>query len=428
MQNSNWAVALGFVIACAACGKGELKVDSSNNGRDDGGQTVFDAGRDDGGFTPMPDGSMPSDMRTASDMSTDNTDGGGSTDAASCADVACGFGATCVGGMCQCDDGLVGDPMVGCSLENPCADVDCPAGASCNPDGSCSCDPFFDDDGAGGCDPQPPAADLAARTRTDVCDLWTSTYQRASDEFWMLEPVDDCDPGVLHTEEQREALHRASVFRQLVGLYPVSTANDRLGPNQECATMHAATGMGLNHEPPMTWECYTQAGAGAAGSSNLALGVRNPAGTVALYVGDSGVRSLGHRRWVFNPGMARTAFGHRGSYGCMYSFDGGRSHNPEFVAYPAPGFFPRDAVLGYWSVSGGASYSDDHTVTITNLSDDSDVPVSDVYSPVFGFLPSTLAWSVDTRNLALDTDYQVTIADAQGTTVLEYTTTLIGCP
>ena len=343
-----------------------------------------------------------------------------------CMEADCGPGAGCVDNVCTCDDGLLGDPTVGCSPADPCDGVDCPAGSSCNTDGSCSCDPFFNGDPATGCEPTPPAADLSARSVQDVCDIWTDSFQRSSNDTWMIEPVDACDRGRLHPDELRQALHTTSRFRMIVGLYPVSLSEPTVVTTQECATMHAATNMGLNHTPPNTWNCFTQEGYQGCSSSNLARGINNPAGTVALYVADNGVPSLGHRRWVFNPRMGETAFGHRGSYGAMYSFNMNRSHNPDFVAFPAPGPFPRNALGGKWSIHGGASYNDQHTVTITNMGDGSDVPASNITSPVFGNLASTLAWDVSTPPAGAT--YRIRIEDDAGALVREYDTTLVDCP
>lgn len=428
MTKPNRSLLVCVLSALALVGCGKLEVNQNrptpNDQQGDAGQAA----------DVSADGSI-ADVRDPRDTGATGDDGGGD-DATSgedagmdvaltCADITCGENATCADGACSCDDGFFGDPDTGCAMENPCADVECPAGSSCVADGSCACDPFFADQG-GACEPRQPALP-ANRTATEVCDIWTSTYDRSSPDFWMIEPTEQCDPGVLHPEEQRAALHRTSVYRLLVGLYPVSLAGDRVVAQQECSMMMDANNA-INHEPPMNWACYTDGGAGAAGSSNLALGVRNPAGTVDLYIADPGTPSLGHRRWIFNPSMGVTAFGHKGSGGCMYSFGGGRSHDPEYVAYPAPGPFPRAAIGGKWSISGGGNYQADFAVTITNMSDMSDVPVSNITAPAFGFLPSTLSWDVNTSQLPVDTDYQVTIEDANGAMVQQYVTHLVNCP
>jgi hypothetical protein len=417
-------------LLLAACGGGELDIKLGDSGvdpvRPDTGALPNNSANtlnSDMG-TPPGDMSGPNNVITSPDM-TDPLD---MAPPPMCDPADCGSGASCQNNVCTCDDGLFGNPLEGCSPMDPCANVSCPAGSSCNPDGTCSCDPFFSGDVATGCVPTPPAADLSARSNGDVCAIWEDQYQRSSQDFFLLDPVDECDPGRLHPEELRQALHTTSRYRMLVGLHPVSLAAGRIENTQQCATMHEATNQGLNHTPPNTWTCFTQEGYSGCSSSNLAGGIRSPAGTVGLYVADNGIASLGHRRWVLNPRMGATAFGHRGQYGAMYAFDTSRSHNPDFVAYPAPGPFPRAAIGGKWSIHGGGSYSDQHVVTVTNMGDGSDVPVSNITAPVFGNLASTLSWTVSTGGLPLETTYRVTINDSGGALVREYDTTLIACP
>lgn len=428
-----------FVGLVASCGSGDLDIKTGANnatpGDDMVGSTPNNGTMPDMGVPPTRD--MSPNNLPLPDMD-DNNVPGEDMDTPDmrppmCDPADCGPGASCQNNVCTCDDGLLGDPLVGCSVVDPCENVSCAAGASCNPDGSCSCDPFFSGDPTTGCDPTVPAADLSARSAADVCAIWTDQYQRSSPDFWMIEPDanDACDPGRLHPEELRNALHRTSQYRMLVGLHPVSLAAGSIETTQDCAMMHDANnsgGLSLDHNPPQSWNCYTQAGANGCGSSNLAGGINQPAGTVGLYVADNNVPSLGHRRWVFNPRMGQTAFGHKGRFGAMYAFDGSRNHNVAYVAYPAPGPFPRGAISGKWSIHGGASYQADFDVEITNLGDMSDVPVSNITAPVFGNLASTLAWDVNTNSLPVDTTYRITIRDGGGAMVQQYETTLVDCP
>jgi hypothetical protein len=93
----------------------------------------------------------------------------------------------------------------------------------------------------------------------------------------------------------------------------------------------------------------------AAGSSNLCMGVYLP-DSVWLYMDDSGseLSEVGHRRWILNPTMGKTAFGHVGSYSAMYAFDTSNTTAPlkEYAAWPN-GVFPVNLLNGYlsWSVS-----------------------------------------------------------------------------
>lgn len=105
--------------------------------------------------------------------------------------------------------------------------------------------------------------------------------------------------------------------------------------------------------------CYTNEGAGSAGSSNLALGVRSAADSVDLYVDDGAIRSLGHRRWVLNPYMGETSFGLKPPASCMFSFSMSGSGRGSMVAWPPPGYAPVMGANGAWSFA-----SSTHRVTM----------------------------------------------------------------
>ncbi len=343
-----------------------------------------------------------------------------------CANVTCGANAMCDAGMCMCLTGFIGDANAGCTPADPCASVTCPYGATCS-GGVCACDAGFNDDGNGGCTQVTPG-DTANRTRMEVCTKWSTDVALQASETWQVEPVDMCDPGVMHPDRQTDALRRASLYRWLVGLPAVTSDASRVQMVQECATTLAAQNSGLTHNIPDTYACYTQLAAQGAGSSNLAQGVTNPAGTVDLYVGDRGVASLGHRRWVLNPGMGRTAFGHRGRYSCMYAFDRSGSANPDYVAYPAPGFFPNQALSGQWSFgSTKYGFNAQTTVTITKVSDGTPLTVSNVNVPGGGYGIQVVAWTVS--GLEMDVEYEITVDGLTGNlgSTVTYRTTITNC-
>lgn len=348
----------------------------------------------------------------------------------SCEGVTCGANSTCDKGSCRCDAGYVKVNME-CVLDdsNPCDNVTCNTGAICK-NGNCECAPGFMGDGQT-CTPINPG-DTAARTEQQVCDRWKQDRVNQSTKMWQTEPNDQCEPGVLDAVMQEDAIRRTSLFRWLVGLGPVTTKPNYLTITQACATTLAAHNQGLSHSIDMSYTCYSSEAQQGAGSSNLALGRNHPADSVDLYVGDRGVRSLGHRRWVFNPGMGATGFGQRGRYSCMYSFDrGGQGPNPDYVAYPAAGFFPRAALIGYWSfASAKYRFDSNTTVSIKRVSDNQPVTVSDVYIPGGGYGQPTLAWNVATNDVQTGTEYEVTIDNLTGSagTTVVYRVTLSDCP
>lgn len=109
--------------------------------------------------------------------------------------------------------------------------------------------------------------------------------------------------------------------------------------------------------PGVTDEQYEK-GRKGAGQSNLFAGQVDPVGCVDGWMEDSdpsNIDRVGHRRWILNPSMGRSAFGHHGKYAAMYAFDRSNSDVPDWdvVAYPARGYMPVNFFGGRhaWSVS-----------------------------------------------------------------------------
>lgn len=369
-----------------------------------------------------PDNSNPNNANNSNPNNVNNTNNVGPDP---CEMVTCGTQAQCVEGACECNQGFVGDPTVECTPADPCANVDCSYGASCA-QGVCSCDPGFDDDGSGGCVQQTPG-DTAARTAQEVCDRWAQDFPTQATQTFQVDPIDTCDPGVIHPDVQQDALRRVSLHRWLVGLGPVTSLQSQMLNVQSCATTLAAESAGLTHNIPMSYACYSSEAAAGAGSSNLAFGVSNPASSVDLYIRDLGVRSLGHRRWIFNPRMGATAFGQRGSYSCMYSFDSSASSDADFVAYPAPGPYPSAALGGHWSFGSTKHGLTNATVEMTRVSDGSAVEVNDVYTPGGNYGIRVVAWQP--VNFENDVEYEITIDNLTGQngTSVTYRTQVVSC-
>lgn len=186
------------------------------------------------------------------------------------------------------------------------------------------------------CVPEAPEI-FQTRTQAEVCARWTSDFQNVSPE-WQSTSNDACDVGVVPTAALENALRRTNLYRWLAGLAPVTLAENLYEQQQACAVVLKALGY-LDHFPPASAPCYTQAGYSGASSSNIAYGT-GLADAVDLFLGDQNVDSLGHRRWVLNPTALTTQFGHKQSFTCMYSFSTGGSHNPPFVSWPPPGYIP----------------------------------------------------------------------------------------
>lgn len=199
-----------------------------------------------------------------------------------------------------------------------------------------------------GCAPDAPEP-FRSRSEADICSRWQADHQAVYPEWESLDDEDPCDPGVVPAAALDNALLRTNLYRWLAGSDPVVLDDDRFETQQACAVIQDAQGY-LDHHPGESSPCYTPEGAAGAGSSNLAFGA-GLAGSVDLYVGDNGVPSLGHRRWLLNPTATTTQFGHKSSWSCMYSFSMDGSASPSFVAWPPPGYVPESAARGTFSFS-----------------------------------------------------------------------------
>lgn len=419
----SWRVGIvGLALFGVGCG-GELKYGQADDAPAD--QSADAQPRVDMSNS-MPDmtSSPPPDQAQELDMASPTPDQGGGDP---CAQLTCGANSTCQRDRCVCDAGFTGNPKVGCTPADPCAAVTCPRGGICE-QGTCACGPGFEGDGSS-CSPISPG-DTALRTEQEVCTRWNDERAPRATTQWQVEPLDDCDWGVLHPEVVSDAQRRLNLYRWLVGLGPVGISENAQKITQACSTTLAATNTGLSHSIDTSYTCYTPEAKQGAGSSNLASGVSRPADSVDLYIGDRGVPSLGHRRWVFNPPMGLTGFGQRGRYSCMYSFDRSVNTSVDYVAYPAPGFFPQAAVLGQWSFSSGKYRFDaSTTVTIKKVSDGATIPVTGVNSPGGGYGQPTLAWTVKSTDAPVGEELEVTIDNLKGTagTTVTYRVTLAAC-
>ncbi len=179
----------------------------------------------------------------------------------------------------------------------------------------------------------------------EVCERYVSDRAQLQEGVWSG-AVASCAAGTMDSEWQERALLSTNLYRWLAGLEPFTLDTSVHAAQQECALMMHANGA-LSHGPPPTWACYTQAGAQAAGSSNIAT---TPAvQAVDLYMADPGnATTLGHRRWILSSWIGSTAFGSTNGFSCMRTAGFG-SGGPVFTAWPPPGFYPVDLNEVTWS-------------------------------------------------------------------------------
>lgn len=189
---------------------------------------------------------------------------------------------------------------------------------------------------------------------TGVCERYNADMADVAEGMWTGD-VETCDPGDMSTEWREKALKVTNLVRWLAGLPPSVLSTSSNAALQECALMMTANRT-LNHSPPSDWDCYTSAGAGAAGSSNLAMGAA--VGAIGDYMNDlRNYSTYGHRRWILSHGLDTVGFGSTDRYSCMQVLHMPGGSDPTYVAWPPPGQFPIQAEdwLGrHWTIQSNA--------------------------------------------------------------------------
>lgn len=324
-----------------------------------------------------------------------------------------GFGVDAVSGIdAGPDAGGPGDAAPDVAPDGPCADVECADGQVCA-DGVCGCPDGTVPLGRTCVEPDPDHP--LTRTDAHVCERWTADYAERAARVY-TPGSGRCDPGSLDGDAHDDAMRRLNLYRWLVGLEPAGVDWGHQELAQYAAVVYDVNGA-ISHDLDASWTCYTPEAADAADSSNIALGYRSAAATIDGYVGDTGVPSLGHRRWCLHPDLDDVGFGHHGSGGAMWAHGSSpKNVRMPYVAYPPPGPVPASIAEGEWSFSTDRGLRG-ATVAVVDLSTDSEVPITPVYKDE-GYGQDTIGWTMPGRPSPGDR-YEVSVVAPGGEWVYE---------
>lgn len=268
--------------------------------------------------------------------------------------------------------------------------------------------------GPPGASAEPAPAPVAAATaaagdhhidnwdRSQVRRAWQNRMKDNLDtpSGWLgvaLDPV--CQWGAPSAEAQAATRESVNFVRAMAGLDPIGFRQKLSDQAQKAAVMMDAQGA-LSHDPPSSWACWTEAGAKAAGRSNLILtsGTLTAGGVVETYMDDKGSTNkvAGHRRWILNPKSEKFGHGMTDQADALYvigPLDAG-NRNPRWVPWPTAGWFPtRLQPAGRWSLSSGDDDADFSHATVVVRHGGKRLDVRR-YQPVNGYGKPTLVFQV----------------------------------
>lgn len=240
-----------------------------------------------------------------------------------------------------------------------------------------------------------------------------------------------CNPGIVRSAEQQEAIAYVNEIRALHNLPPVMHDPSHDEHTRRAALIIVANDH-LSHNPPNNLLCWSPEGALGSQKSNLAWAARlddqPQKGFTTEYMidswwKDSAVDLVGHRRWLLDPFLQKVSFGRvdRPGSASTYSVTGvalwviddertapAGGSLPDFVAYPFE-HYPADLFNAGLSMSFSAIVDKenywanqnvdlaDATVTITDSSG-TPLQVRNLMgaNDAFG-VPNCLIWDADVQ-------------------------------
>lgn len=133
--------------------------------------------------------------------------------------------------------------------------------------------------------------------------------------LYTVEPdVANCKAGTLSDGEKQKALATVNTIRALHNL-PAVTYDSSSDAAVTAAALIMTANNVLTHSPTSDLHCYSSLGVSGAGSSNLyKTSGQNmtsvlSATPIEAFLTDVGIDTLGHRRWILDPFLSKTAFG-----------------------------------------------------------------------------------------------------------------------
>jgi uncharacterized protein YkwD len=274
------------------------------------------------------------------------------------------------------------------------------------------------------------AARVAGVQRDEATALYRTHYlaYRSAAAGW-TGSIADCNAGALSAQYTDAMALLVNYYRKMAGVQPIAFDGELSSKSQAAALMMSANEQ-LNHSPPSSWRCYSDDGAKAAGSSNLALygGYDADFHGLIMQMEDPGDGNwfVGHRRWILYPQTQHMGIGqippddtHMAAT-VLWIFDPEHIWDERppvrdgYVAWPPPGYAPAPTVYPRWSYShADADFS---AATVAMRLDGQPVSISSTKYDHQGFGEHTLIWTPDLGSALTDGKehtVNVTVSDVE---------------
>jgi len=265
---------------------------------------------------------------------------------------------------------------------------------------------------------------------SDVCTRWKADRADLSEGTWTGN-VASCTPGDMGATAHANAMRLVNLYRWLAALPPVTTDPTHDASDQACALMMRANNM-ISHMPDSTWTCYTADGATGASNSNVSSG---PAvSSVDLYMIDPGnATTIGHRRLVLSNSLGPIGIGGTDKASCMWTLSGTGKAGKQWMAWPAAGVIPLQAVVQArgmsvdstgWTVMSDSINLANAQVTVTVDGAAQPVTVTQLdanYGSRYAIRFNPTGWTTQAGKT-----YSVAVANIP--TPINYTVQIVDCP
>ena len=223
-----------------------------------------------------------------------------------------------------------------------------------------------------------------------------------------------CDSGDIPKATMDKVFMRLSYFRKAVGLHNIISENETKSEKAQDAALMMKSNGTLDHFPPISWSCYSEAGKEAAGNSLLTQ-VKN-AEAIDSYIRDQGSANgpVGHRRWLLWPKLQEIGVGNTDTTNAIWVLGNAGTppaDTPEFISWPPKGYTPKQLTYRRWSFSIAGA---DFTNASIAMKDENDQEITVVIEELdIQFGDRTIVWvpSINTNDLTKDTSYTISIND-----------------